>query len=718
MNNEIIKKIANELNIKVWQCEVVLKLLEEDNTIPFIARYRKEATGALDEEIIRKISDVYLYQVNLLKRKEDVIRLIEEKGLMNEVLREQIMNATKLVEVEDLYRPYKEKKKTKATEAIKAGLEPLAKKVLTFKEFNLNEEAKSYFNDMVPNLEKVFEGVKYIIAEIISDEAKYRKWIRDYIYKNGLLISKLKKSAVDEHDIYKNYYDFKEKIYGIKSYRVLAINRGEKEKILLVNLDYNFDEIKNYLIKKVIKNNQVSYTSLVIDSVTDSLDRLILPSVEREIRSEMNDLAEEVAINNFANNLEALLMTPPLKEKMVLALDPAYRTGCKLAVLDKQGNPLKIEVIYPTPPMSKIDESKKVVLELIEKYKIEVIAIGNGTASRESEKFIADAIKEASHKVSYVMVNEAGASVYSASPLGIEEFPDLTVEKRSAISIGRRLQDSLSELVKIDPKSIGVGLYQHDVKEKNLEEALCFTVTKAVNKVGVNVNTASRSLLKYVSGMNKRSIDGIMEYRLNKGKITSREEIKKIKGMSDKIYEQSIGFLRIIDGINPLDKTAIHPDNYSDTLNILQKLNLSINDIGTEKLINTLENIDLESLRKELNILEYTFMDIIMDLKRPNRDPREETSKPILKSDVLTIEDVKIGMELTGTVRNVVDFGLFIDIGLHNDGLAHISKLSKNFVKHPSDLFQVGDIVTCYVVDIDKKNEKISLSLLKEDNHG
>ena len=718
MNSDIIKKIANELNIRVWQVEVVLKLLEEGNTIPFIARYRKEATGALDEEVIRKISEVYLYQVNLLKRKEDVIRLIDEKGLLTSELEKQIMDCYKLVEVEDLYRPYKEKKKTKATEAIKAGLEPLAKKVLTFTNFDINLEGKNYINDMVSDLDKVLEGVKYIIAEIISDEASYRKWIRNYIYNNGLLISKLKKNATDERDIYKNYYDFHEKIKGIKSYRVLAISRGEKEKILSVNLDYNVDEIILYLQKKIIKNDKVSYLNLIIESIKDSLDRLILPSVEREIRSEIGDIAEEVAINNFAKNLEALLMTPPLKEKMVLALDPAYRTGCKLAVLDKNGNPLKIEVIYPTPPHNKIEESKKIVLDLINKYDIEIVAIGNGTASRESEKFISDVIRECNKKISYVIVNEAGASVYSASPLGIEEFPDLTVEKRSAISIGRRLQDSLSELVKIDPKSIGVGLYQHDVKEKNLEETLDFTVTKAVNKVGVNVNTASRSLLSYISGMNKRSIDGILDYRLNKGKITSREEIKKIKGVSDKIYEQSIGFLRIIDGINPLDKTAIHPDNYQDAMNILNKLNLTLDDIGSEKLINVLDNGDLDKLKSELSIDDYTFADIIDDLKKPNRDPREEAPKPVLKSDVLTIDDVKIGMELTGTVRNVIDFGLFIDVGLHNDGLAHISRLSKSFVKHPSDLFQVGDIVTCYVVDIDKKNEKISLSLLKEDNHG
>jgi len=714
MNNEIIKKISLELNIKVWQCEVVLRLLEEGNTIPFIARYRKEATGALDEEVIRKIDEVYLYQVSLLKRKEDVIRLIDEKGLLTEELKDQIMDAVKLVEVEDLYRPYKEKKKTKATEAIKAGLEPLAKKVLKFIDFDIFEDGNKYVNDLVPTIDKVIEGVKYIIAEIISDEAKYRKWIRDYIYKNGLLVSKLKKNANDEHDLYKNYYDFNERIRYIKSYRVLAINRGEKEKILSVDLDYNIEEIKLYLIKRVIKNEKVSYYNLVVDAISDSLQRLILPSVEREIRSEINDIAEEVAINNFAKNLEALLMTPPLKEKMVLALDPAYRTGCKLAVLDCQGNPLDIKVIYPTPPVSKIEESKEIVLSLIDKYHIDVVAIGNGTASRESEKFIADTIKEAKREVSYVIVNEAGASVYSASPLGIEEFPDLTVEKRSAISIGRRLQDSLSELVKIDPKSIGVGLYQHDVKEKNLESTLDFTVEKAVNKVGVNANTASRSLLKYISGMNKRSIDGIIEYRASKGKINSREELKNIKGMSDKIYEQSVGFLRIVDGVNPLDKTAIHPDNYHDALCILKRLDLTVNDLGHDKLIDVLNNTDLDSLREELDISEYTFNDIIDAFKKPNRDPREEVAKPILKSDVLTIEDVKLGMELKGTIRNVVDFGLFIDVGLHNDGLAHISHLSKSFIKHPSDLFSVGDIVTCYVVDIDKKNEKISLSLLKE----
>ena len=715
MNNKIIEEISKELMISIKQVEATLKLLEEGNTIPFIARYRKEVTGALDEEKIRKIEEVYTYQVNLFKRKEDVIRLIDEKGLLTDELKASILACEKLVEVEDLYRPYKEKKKTKASEAINAGLLPLAKKVLEFKDFNLYEEAKNYLNDKVESIDKAIEGVKYIIAEIISDEANYRKYLRNYIYTNGNVISKKRKNINDEGEVYKNYYDYCEKIKTIKSHRVLAINRGEKENVLNVTLDYSKDDVYAYLKRKVIVNENVSFKNIVEEAIIDSANRLILPSVEREIRSDLTDKAEVVAIENFAKNLEALLMTPPLKEKMVLALDPAYRTGCKLAVLDKNGNPLKIEVIYPTPPMNKILESKKIVLNIINEYKIDVVAIGNGTASRESEKFIAETIKDADHPVSYVMVNEAGASVYSASPLGIKEFPDLTVEKRSAISIGRRLQDSLSELVKIDPKSIGVGLYQHDVKEKELEQALDFTVTKAVNKVGVDLNTASVSLLKYISGLNKKNIDAIINYRLTKGKINSRDELKKIDGITDKAFEQSAGFLRINSGSNPLDETAIHPDNYTDALNILNKLNFSISDIGTETMIFKLGSIDLESLREETGIDKYTFYDIIDAFKKPHRDPRDDAPKPILKSDVLTIDDVKMGMELTGTVRNVVDFGIFVDVGLHNDALAHISKLSKEYVRHPSNLFKVGDIITCYVIGIDKKNEKISISLLEED---
>ena len=715
MNDKIINEIAKELNISIKQVEVTLKLLEEGNTIPFIARYRKEVTGALTEEEIRKIEEVYSYQVNLLKRKEDVIRLINEKGLMTDELKEEILKANKLVEVEDLYRPFKEKKKTKASLAIQAGLSPLADDLMSFKEFNLLEEAKKYINDLVKNTDEVISNVKYIIAEKISDNAEYRKYIRNYIYNNGNLKSKKKKNALDEKAIYKNYYEYSESIKKTKSFRILAINRGEKEDILSVSLNYSKEEVFKYLKRKVIKNEKVSYLNEIIDAINDSMERLILPSVDREVRSMLTDKAMDVAIDSFGKNLEALLMTPPLKEKMVLALDPAYRTGCKLAVLDRTGNPLCIEVIYPTPPHNQILESKKVVLKLLNEYHIDVVAIGNGTASRESERFIADTIKEADHEVSYVMVSEAGASVYSASELGIKEFPDLTVEKRSAISIGRRLQDSLSELVKIDPKSIGVGLYQHDVKQKELSDTLDFTVLKAVNKVGVDVNTASPSLLKYISGLNKKCIDAIINYRIANKKINSRDEIKKIKGITDKVYEQSIGFLRINDGDNPLDETSIHPENYPNALKILDKLNLKVSDIGTDIMLTKLASTNLDLLKESLNIDKYTFDDIIESFKKPHRDPRDEIGAPILKSDVLTIDDVKIGMELTGTVRNVLPFGLFIDVGLHNDGLAHVSKLSKDFVKDPSDMFSVGDIVTCYVIAIDKEHEKISLSLLKED---
>jgi len=713
MNNEIIKQIASELNILVWQVEKILQLLEEGNTIPFIARYRKEATGNLDEEVIRKISDVYVYQVNLLKRKEDVIRLIDEKGLLTNELRDEIMRADKLVLVEDLYRPFKEKKKTKATEAIKNGLEPLANKILEFSNVDVNELAKSYLNENVKTVEDAIQGAMYIIAENISDNPKFRKWIRDYTFRNGIIISKLKKNANDEKEVYKIYYDFKDNVRNIKSYRVLAINRGENENILSVKVDIDEVPIIDYLNKFMIKNNNVSSAKVVNDAIIDSYNRLISPSIEREIRSEMTDKASEVAIKNFMENLEALLLTPPMKEVNVLALDPAYRTGCKLAVLDKTGNPQAIEVIYPTPPHNQILESKKKVLELIEKYEIDVIAIGNGTASRESEQFISNVIKECNRSVKYVMVNEAGASVYSASKEGINEFPDLTVEKRSAISIGRRLQDALSELVKIDPKSIGVGLYQHDVKQKELDESLNFVVTKTVNRVGVNINTASFELLKYVAGLNKKTIDGIIAYRNTNGKFINRNELLKVKGISDKIYEQSVGFLRIIDGDNPLDKTGIHPESYEKTINLLNSLGYSINDIGKKELIECLNKLNLEEISMKNNIDIFTLEDIIKALISPNRDPRDDIPKPILKGDVLTIEDLKIGMKLQGTVRNVVDFGAFVDIGLHNDGLIHISKMSTNFVKHPSDLLKVGDIVTCYVSDIDKEKEKVNLSLIE-----
>ncbi len=715
MNTDIIKQIGKDLNIKERQVEVVLNLLKEGNTVPFIARYRKEATGSLDEEVIRSINEVYEYQVNLLKRKEDVIRLIDEKGMLTDELKEEILKCQKLVEVEDLYRPFKEKKKTKATEAIKNGLEPLANMIMEFKNRDIKKEAKSFLNDKVTSIEEAIEGAKYIIAEAISDNAEYRKYIRENIVKFGIITSKVKKKAqeLDQAKTYEMYYDYSEAIKSIKPHRVLAINRGEKEGILSVNIDVDFSYIINYLEKKVIKKSNTSEEIYVKEAILDSYKRLIFPSVEREIRSELKETAEITAIDNFSKNVENLLLTPPMKGKTVLGYDPAFRTGCKLAVLDSTGKPLKIEVIYPTEPHNKIEESKKIVLDLIDKYNIDIIAIGNGTASRESEAFIADCIKDAKRKVEYIIVSEAGASVYSASKLAISEFPDLTVEKRSAISIGRRLQDSLSELVKIDPKSIGVGLYQHDVTPKKLDESLNFVVTKVVNQVGVNVNTASSSLLSYVSGMTKKSIDAILNERDLKGKFTSREEIKKLKGITPKVYEQAIGFIRIPDGVNPLDKTSIHPESYEITKKLLESIGMNLNDIGTDKLKEKLDNIDIDKVCLDIKTDKYTLKDIIDDLEKPGRDLRDNMPKPILKSDVLTLDDLHIGDKLQGTVRNVVDFGVFIDIGLHNDGLAHISKLTNKYIKHPSEVVSVGDIVDCYVIDINKEKEKVSLSLIE-----
>ena len=712
MNEVIIEEIAQEQGITKKQVETVLELLKEGNTIPFIARYRKEKTNALDEEQIRKINEVYEYQLNLLARKEDVIRLIDEKQMLTEELRENIMKCSRLVEVEDLYRPFKEKKKTKATEAIALGLEPLAKIIMSFPtKGDLNTLTSKFINDKVKTPEEAIKNASYIIAEWISDNASYRKFIRDFIYKNGTVITKKKKNAVDEKNTYEMYYEYSETIKYIKPHRIMAINRAEKEGVISVNIDYDNDKIIEYLEKRIIKNKESYVTEIVKESIKDSLKRLILPSVEREIRADLKEKAEITAIDNFSSNVEHLLLTPPIKEKVVLGYDPAFRTGCKLAVLDKTGKPLEIAVIYPTEPHNKIEESKKKVLELINKYNVDVIAIGNGTASRESEAFIADTIKDCKRKVEYIIVSEAGASVYSASKLAISEFPDLTVEKRSAISIGRRLQDSLSELVKIDPKSIGVGLYQHDVTPKKLDESLDFVVSKAVNSVGVNINTASRSLLTYVSGLNKKSIDEILNSRDKLGKFETREDVKKLKSMTPKVYEQAIGFMRIIDGKNPLDRTSIHPESYDAAKKLLDIMGFSINDIGSEKLKSSL-NIDIDEYSKKLGIDKYTLKDIIDSLASPERDPRDEMPKPILRSDVLHIEDLHVGDKLQGTVRNVVDFGLFIDIGLHDDGLAHISKLSKNYIKHPSELFSVGDIVDCYVDSINVEKGKINLSLL------
>ena len=716
MNEMIINEIANDLGVSTKQVIVVLELLSEGNTIPFIARYRKEATGALDEEEIRKINEVYEYQINLLKRKEDVIRLIDEKGLLTDELRDSILKCSKLVEVEDLYRPYKEKKKTKATEAIALGLEPLAKMIMSFPiNGTLEDLASKFVKEDLP-VEKCIEGAKYIIAEWISDNASYRKWIRSYFYKNGIISSTKKKGEdIDNTKIYEMYYSYQEPVKYIKPHRILALNRGENEKVLNVSIDIDKDGILSYLEKKLIKNDKSFVVDTVKEAIFDSYKRLIAPSIEREIRSDLTEVGEEAAIDNFGKNLESLLLTPPMKERVVLAFDPGFVNGCKLAVVDKNGKYLDSTVIKPFlngNTEERVRLSKEVVVQLIKKYNVSIIAIGNGTASRESEKFCADMIKEYNLDCKYVIVSEAGASIYSASPIAIEEFPDLAVEKRSAVSIGRRLQDPLAELVKIPPDGIGVGLYQHDVSQKKLSSSLDFVVEKCVNSVGVNINTASPSLLKYVSGITKRAIDKIIEYREKIGKITSRDEIKKKKLLSDKAYEQAIGFLRVVDGDNILDSTAIHPESYDVALKILSDLDCSMDMIGKEELVKKLDNINLEKYKDKIGTDIYTLEDVIASLKKPNLDPRDEMPQPLLKSDVLDIKDLTIGMKLQGTVRNVVDFGAFIDIGLHNDGLAHISKLTTKYIKHPSEVVSVGDIVDCYVEDISLEKGKVSLSLL------
>ena len=715
MNEFIIKEIANELNIKINQVENTLKLLSEGNTIPFIARYRKEVTGSLDEEQIRSINTVYDYQVNLTKRKEDVIRLIEEKGLLTDEIKESILKCTKLVEVEDLYRPYKEKKKTKATDAINNGLEPLAKIIMSFPiKVDINNLCSKYLNDKVKTTEDALIGAKYIIAEWISDNASYRKWLRNYIYNTGIIKSKLKKGATDEDKIYEMYYDYNERIKYAKAHRILAMNRGEKENILSIDIEVDTDYVINYLKDKIIKNKDSLCSNIVSEAIIDSYKRLIFPSVEREVRSSLKETAEERAIDIFGTNLENLLLTPPMKEKTVLGLDPAYRTGCKLAVVDSTSKVLNISVIYPHEPKNMWKESKDKIKELIKKYNVDIIAIGNGTASRESEKLVAEVIHEyTDKKVEYIIVSEAGASVYSASKLAISEFPDLHVEERSAISIARRLQDPLNELVKIDSKSIGVGQYQHDVNEKNLDNKLDFIVSKVVNNVGVNINTASGFILKYISGLTKTVINNIISYREEHGKYNERADLKKVKGVSDKVYEQAIGFLRIVNGTNQLDKTPIHPESYDITINLLNNLDSNINDIGSAKLIDKLEKLDILDYAKKNNIDKYTIEDIVKCLKQPNRDYRDDYPKPILKSDILKLDDLTVGMQLEGTVRNVVDFGAFIDIGLKNDGLVHISKMTNQYIKHPTDIVNVGDIVTVYVDEINKDKNKVSLSMIK-----
>ncbi|MBQ9854121.1 MAG: RNA-binding transcriptional accessory protein [Bacilli bacterium] len=717
MNNFITEEIAKEQNITVKQVETVLSMLQEGNTIPFIARYRKEATGALDEEQIRKIDEVYQYQVNLTKRKEDVIRLIDEKGLLTDELRDNINKCTKLVEVEDLYRPFKEKKKTKATEAIKNGLEPLAKEIMEFPyKGNIEDMAKKYLNENVPNIEKAIEGAKYIIAENVSDDAKIRKSIRDNTYNFGIIKSKIKKNAIDENKVYDMYYDYQERVKFIKPHRILALNRGENEGILSVSIDNDRDRVIEYINKRVIKNDKSFVVDTVKEAIEDSYKRLIEPSIEREIRSDLTEIGEEAAIDNFGKNLEALLLTPPMKDRVVLAFDPGYVNGCKIAVIDPTGKYLDSTVVKPFLKGSNtdklIEQSMAIVVNLVNKYKVDIIAIGNGTASRESEKMIADMIKKYNLNCKYVIVSEAGASIYSASPIALEEFPDLAVEKRSAVSIGRRLQDPLAELVKIPPEGIGVGLYQHDVSSKKLKDNLDFVVSKAVNSVGVNVNTASPSLLKYVSGITKKYIDKIIGYREKKGRINSRDEIKDL--LTDKVYEQAIGFLRITEGSNILDSTGIHPESYNVAIQLLESLNMGLSDVGSDSLVKKLSTLNINEYKEKLNTDIYTLEDVIECLKRPNRDPRDEMPQPILKSDILELKDLKVGMQLQGTVRNVVDFGAFVDIGLHEDGLVHISKITNKYIKHPSEVLSVGDIIDCYVEEIKIDKNKVSLTMIKQ----
>lgn len=707
MNKEIIDKLSQDTGIRVGQIEAVLNLLGEGATIPFIARYRKEMTGNLDETKIKEISDVYNYQLNLAEKKENTIKLIDEKGMLTEDVKKAIMEATKLVEVDEIYKPFKEGKKTKASIAIEMGLEPLAKLLMSFPvRGDIHDITCKY--DMEESV--ALENAMYIISEWIANNTYYKNSTKNYIFNTGTIVTKKKKDAVDEKATYEMYYDFSDRIKYIKNYRVLAINRGEKEKVLTVKFDYDNEEIYNYLRGKIIKKEESFAVPYIEDALKDALKRLMLPSIERLIRSDLTEAAEESAIKTFSLNLENMLMTSPIKGSRVLGFDPAFRTGCKLAVLDESGAVLAIEVIYPNEPVKDFEGSKKKVLDLIKKYDIDLIAIGNGTASRESQEFIAEVIKGTDTK--YTVVSEAGASVYSASKEAIKEFPDLTVEKRSAISIGRRLQDPLSELIKIDPKSIGVGEYQHDVNQKELSNALDFTVMKVVNEVGVNINTASPNILEYVSGLTKAVIKKLVEYK-SKHKIESREELRKA-GLKDKAYEQAIGFLRIPDGSNPLDRTRIHPESYDATNKILEELGLDLKDFGKDSFNECLSKASAKELSNKLNVDEYTIKDILEELKHPGKDIREDVNAPVFRSDVLDIKDLKPGMKLSGTVRNVTSFGAFIDIGLHDDGFVHISKMSKNFVKTPSDVVSAGDVVDCYVLEVLEAKGKVSLSLVKE----
>ncbi|MBE6184327.1 Tex family protein [Heyndrickxia ginsengihumi] len=714
-NELLLNQLVKELKFSHKQVQNVINLLEDGNTVPFIARYRKEMTGALDEVQIRDIMERWHYLQNLEQRKEEVLRLIDEQGKLTEELHQKIVHADKLQLVEDLYRPYKQKRRTKATVAKEKGLEPLAQWLLTFPMGeDIVSKAQSFISEEkeVHTIEEALQGAKDIIAEMISDEPKYRGWIRNETFKIGLITSAVKNEEKDEKKIYEMYYEYEEPVRKIVPHRILALNRGEKEEIIRVSLQLDTERILQYLNNNVIKNEHSTTVSLVKEAVEDGYKRLIQPSIEREIRNELTEKAEDQAIHIFAENLRNLLLQPPLKGKMVLGVDPAYRTGCKLAVVDETGKVLKIGVIYPHPPKAKPEEAKESVINIIKRFHVEVIAIGNGTASQETEQFIAGIIKEIDEDLSYIIVNEAGASVYSASDLARKEFPDLQVEERSAVSIARRLQDPLAELVKIDPKSVGVGQYQHDVSQKKLNESLKFVVETAVNQVGVDVNTASPSLLQYVSGLSSTVANNIVKYRDENGKFSNRTQLKGIPRLGAKTYEQSIGFLRITDGNEPLDKTPIHPETYPEVKKLLKKLGYTTMDIGSDQLKDALQTVSVSEIAAELNIGELTLKDIFDALNRPGRDPRDELPKPLLKKDILKLEDLKPGMEMQGTVRNVVDFGAFIDVGVKEDGLVHISKLSNHYVKHPLDIVAVGDIVTVWVEQVDVQKGRLSLTML------
>ncbi|EGQ2801742.1 RNA-binding transcriptional accessory protein [Staphylococcus pseudintermedius] len=712
MTNHFVQAIHNQYQYPVKHIEAVLKLLEEKNTVPFIARYRKEVTGGLDEVEIKQIADEYHYMEQLQKRKDEVIHSIEQQGLLTDELRRDIQQQTKLQRVEDLYRPYKQKKKTRATEAKRKGIEPLAEWIYRQKlDADLGEKAQTFLTDEVTSVEEAIQGAQDIIAEKIADHPQYRKQILKLTQKEGLMTALKKKKAEDEKAVFEMYYDYQEPLRQVANHRILAMNRGENEKILQVKIEMDKAILAQNIKKQEVKgHNELS--TIVGEAIDDAMKRLIFPSIEREIRTDLTEHAEAQAITLFSENLKNLLLQPPLKGKQILGVDPAFRTGCKLAVINPYGTFIEKSVMYPHPPVSKVAEAEKVFLKMVKDFDINLIAIGNGTASRETEQFVARMIQDHALDVQYIIVNEAGASVYSASEIARTEFPDFQVEERSAVSIGRRVQDPLSELVKIDPKSIGVGQYQHDVNQKALDAALDFVVETAVNQVGVDVNTASSTLLQHVSGLSRQIADNIVLYREENGAITHHRQLNKVKRLGAKTFEQSIGFLRIVNGKEPLDNTAIHPESYDATYQLLESLELKITDIGTSELAKVLSTLNIASYATKLNIGVPTLEDIVKSLIAPNRDPRDDYETPELKSDVLSIEDLSKGMKLNGTVRNVVDFGAFVDIGIKQDGLVHISKLAKKFIKHPMDIVSVGDIVEVWIENIDENKGKVALTMI------